>query len=75
MVQTDIYKSVILFSPIAVLLVGCKSESNECGKPNILFIYTDDQADWNIGVGDNRQTYTPNLNRLASEGVWLKNFL
>ncbi len=37
--------------------------------PNILFIYTDDQAAWTVGAYGNDQAHTPNLDRLASEGV------
>lgn len=42
--------------------------------PNIIFIYTDDQAHWDVGVSSDRQVHTPNLNRLASEGAYFKNF-
>jgi uncharacterized sulfatase len=42
-------------------------------RPNILFIYTDDQAYWTIGANDNEQAHTPNIDRLAEEGANLKN--
>lgn len=42
-------------------------------KPNILFIYTDDQAPWALGVAGNTQIHTPNLDKLASEGLYLPN--
>lgn len=42
--------------------------------PNIIFIYTDDQASWDIGVSGNEQVHTPNLDRLAAEGAYLRNF-
>lgn len=41
--------------------------------PNILFIYTDDQAPWALGASGNEQAKTPNLDRLAMEGAYLKN--
>ena len=41
--------------------------------PNILFIYTDDQAPWGIGRSGNTQAITPNLDKLASEGMYLPN--
>ena len=41
--------------------------------PNILFIYSDDQAAWALGVSGNPDAHTPNLDRLAREGAYLKN--
>jgi arylsulfatase A-like enzyme len=42
-------------------------------KPNIIFIYTDDQAAWTPGYVGNKQARTPNIDRLAAEGVYLAN--
>lgn len=41
--------------------------------PNIVFIYTDDQAAWTLGVSGNAQAKTPNMDRLAQEGARLTN--
>ncbi|MBC7320935.1 sulfatase-like hydrolase/transferase, partial [bacterium] len=38
-------------------------------KPNILFILTDDQAQWAVGAYGNKDIYTPNMDRLAEEGM------
>jgi uncharacterized sulfatase len=45
----------------------------QSNKPNILFIYTDDQAYWTLGVSGNEQAYSPNLDRLASQGAFFEN--
>jgi len=49
-------------------------------RPNILFIYTDDQAPWALGTSVQQGffdevpvAHTPRLDRLASEGVLLIN--
>ncbi|MCF2948853.1 sulfatase-like hydrolase/transferase [Paraglaciecola aquimarina] len=42
-------------------------------QPNILFIYTDDQAPWALGHSGNKQAITPHLDKLASEGLYLPN--
>ena len=42
-------------------------------QPNIVFVYADDQASWTIGALGNRQARTPNIDRLYSEGVALRN--
>ena len=38
-------------------------------KPNLLFILADDHAGYVLGADGNRRAITPNLDRLASEGV------
>ena len=43
-------------------------------RPNILFVYTDDQAPWALGASGNPQAHTPNMDRLADQGLVLKNF-
>ena len=42
-------------------------------RPNILFVYTDDQAPWALGASGNPQAKTPNMDRLAREGAYLPN--
>ena len=43
-------------------------------KPNILFILSDDQGAWAMRCAGNADIYTPNLDRLAAEGVRFENF-
>ncbi|MCF7847422.1 MAG: sulfatase-like hydrolase/transferase [Kiritimatiellales bacterium] len=38
-------------------------------RPNILFIYTDDQSRWSVGAYGNKECLTPNMDRLAREGI------
>jgi len=42
-------------------------------RPNILFVLTDDQAPWAVGVADNPQAKTPNMDRLFRDGAYLVN--
>ncbi|MCI0388296.1 MAG: sulfatase-like hydrolase/transferase [Acidobacteria bacterium] len=42
-------------------------------RPNIIFIQTDDQAAWALGVSGNRDSRTPNLDRFFREGAYLRN--
>lgn len=44
-------------------------------RPNIVFIYTDDQASWTLGCYGNAQAHTPHLDRLAAQGARLNNAL
>lgn len=43
-------------------------------RPNILFILSDDQGYWAMGCAGNSEIKTPNLDRLASEGILFENF-
>ena len=38
-------------------------------KPNIVFIMTDNQGAWTLGCQGNREIRTPNIDRLAAEGI------
>ena len=42
-------------------------------RPNIVFVYTDDQAPWALGISGNPQAKTPNMDRLFREGAYLVN--
>ena len=42
-------------------------------RPNILFVYTDDQGPWTIGVSGNPQAKTPHMDRLFRQGAYLVN--
>lgn len=43
--------------------------------PNILFVVTDDQGPWALGVSGQSQAKTPRIDRLAAEGVRFTNAL
>lgn len=61
---------------VVACMMGCsdfsKSSLNE-KPPNILFILTDDQGDWTLGIYDNANSFTPELDKLAEGGALLKN--
>lgn len=65
---------LVLFSLCSGLAQGKEVEQiQKKDTPNILFILTDDQAPWAIGSSGNEQAITPNMDRLAEEGVSLPN--
>ena len=45
----------------------------QSSRPNIIFILTDDQRSDAIGYLGNKLAYTPQMNKLAKEGVFFKN--
>jgi arylsulfatase A-like enzyme len=59
--------------PILLTLAGIVAPTAAAARPNIIFIMTDDHAAHAIGAYGSRVNTTPNLDRLAREGVLLAN--
>ena len=38
-------------------------------RPNLVFLLTDDQAQWAVGAYGNDDIHTPNMDKLAEEGI------
>jgi arylsulfatase A-like enzyme len=60
----------ILFFLVLPVFVACSVEEQ---KPNILFIAVDDMADWAGYLGGHPDAITPNIDRLADQGVYFTN--
>ena len=59
---------------VAVLsLLGALATAGASSRPNIVFVYADDQAAWSVGALGNRQARTPSIDRLYAGGVGLVN--
>ena len=43
-------------------------------RPNVLFVLTDDQGAWAMGCAGNTEIRSPNLDRLAREGIRFDSF-
>ena len=55
------------------LLLSSVSIAADAARPNILFIVTDDQAEWAMSCSGHLEAKTPNMDRIAREGVRLTN--
>jgi arylsulfatase A-like enzyme len=67
---------------LIVLLAGCDQqepvdqvEEPAVGRPNIIFILTDDQRFDSLGYAGNDLIHTPEMDKLAQEGVYFENAL
>jgi len=60
---------ITTFIAVALLLA-----STEARPPNVLVILTDDQGWGDLSINGNRNLDTPNIDRLAHEGITLENF-
>lgn len=64
--------TALLIAPLAALHAA---ESNApAGKPNVIFILTDDQGWGDARFAGHPYVKTPNLDRLAAGGTWFKQF-
>jgi N-acetylgalactosamine-6-sulfatase len=64
----------LLIAVAAGTLVGGAAESFAASKPNIVMILTDDQGWADAKFAGHPYVQTPNLDRLASQGTWFKQF-
>jgi choline-sulfatase len=62
----------ILAGVIGIAIGFCAETAAAANRPNILFIQTDDQAPWALGLSGHPDAKTPNLDRLFRSGAWLK---
>jgi len=64
-----------LCSAVAGAVGGAAQAGDEANQassdrpPNVLLVYTDDHAQWAVGAYGNREVYTPNMDRLAADGM------
>ena len=68
-------KKSLLFYLMAFCVLSCQTkENNQSGsRPNIIFIFTDDHAIQAISAYGSVINQTPNIDRLASEGMIFRN--
>jgi arylsulfatase A-like enzyme len=63
----------LLLVPLATLCAADGQPTKPAAKPNVLFIAVDDLNHWVGHLGRNKQTKTPNIDRLAAMGVTFAN--
>ena len=66
-------KHLIPLFVLALLFQGCVEESEEASPPNIVFIMSDDHAYQAISAYGSQLIQTPNIDRLANEGIMFTN--
>lgn len=68
-------KQIITFGCIILLISSCKSKKQEVvDKPNFIIIFTDDQGYQDLGCFGSPNIKTPNIDKMASEGMKFTNF-
>ena len=65
---------ILLLLFVTLLIISCNTSLNKDEKkPNILFIMSDDHAYQAISAYDDRLIQTPNIDRIAEEGMLFTN--
>lgn len=59
-------------SPL-VFLFAAETKADEPTRPNILFLFTDDQAPWALEAAGHPHAVTPNMDTLVKQGAYLTN--
>jgi len=76
----NIISKYLLASGLALCLLGCSgqpeptTQTSDTPPPNVLLIVSDDQGYNDLGILEGSELISPNLDRLAREGVRLTNF-
>jgi choline-sulfatase len=63
---------VCLILSLSLLVRPCDVQAADQG-PNILFILTDDQAEWSLGCYGNKESHSPTIDKLAAQGARFTN--
>ena len=63
------YRFILIFLAVLTLASNVVAEP-----PNIVFVITDDQGYGDIGFNGNSVIQTPNIDQLATESVWLRDY-
>ena len=64
---------LLALAAVVVLIAACLPAARAAQRPNIVFIYTDDQAPWALAHSGYAQARTPNLDQLFRQGAYLTN--
>lgn len=69
-------KVKLIFEIAFLVLAGCGdlTKTGQIQKPNIIFIFIDDMGYGDLGCYGNREVKTPNIDRLAKEGIRFTQF-
>ncbi len=62
---------VVVWCVLVVALWVRSAQSAD--RPNIIFLFTDDQAPWALGAAGHPHAKTPNMDRIVREGAYLVN--
>ncbi|WP_319589331.1 sulfatase [uncultured Draconibacterium sp.] len=66
-------KRLTFFVILLALFASCQTKQEEAKRPNILFVMSDDHAYQAISAYSDKLTQTPNIDRIADEGMLFTN--
>lgn len=69
----NIYSKIFLCTIFSLLINGCSNETSD-QKPNIILVFIDDMGWADFSCFGNADVQTPNIDKLASEGICFEQF-
>ena len=66
-------RTTLAVVPRLLLVLAVALGLHAADRPNILFVYTDDQAGWAVGLSGHPHASTPNMDGLFQRGAYLPN--
>ena len=68
------YKTIVLFFLVIIVTTCSKNQPEKSEQPNVIIIFADDQGYADIGCYGAKGFTTPNLDKMAEEGMRFTNF-
>ena len=68
------YLPLIIFLVLQVFVSSCSRNEKSPSKPNIIIVFTDDQGYQDLGCYGSPDIRTPNIDKMAAEGLRYSNF-
>lgn len=62
-------KPFFLYLIVVLLVAGCQKAQLQDTRPNVIIILTDDQGYHDMGCAGNEMMVTPNIDKMAAEGI------
>ena len=62
-------RKILSFLIVVFICISCNDDNQSIRSPNIILIISDDQGYADVGFHGSKEVFTPNIDRIASNGV------
>ncbi len=72
-IKTNLLKSLLFATSVLLIITSCQKQKKAIERPNILYIMSDDHSYQTISAYSNKLMETPNIDRIADQGILFEN--